>query len=46
MAEEKPVLERELSEGEAEDELLPWEERTIEPASKALCIFSRRSLEL
>jgi hypothetical protein len=36
LAEEQPVLERELGEGEADDQLLPREERPVEPASQAL----------
>jgi hypothetical protein len=43
LAEQEPVFERELGEGEAEDELLPREERPVEPASQALCIVSGRS---
>lgn len=43
MAEEKPVLERELSERESEDELLPWKVRAVEPAGQALYVVSRRS---
>lgn len=46
LAEQKPVLEREFSEREAEDELLPWEERAVEPASQALHMISKRSHEL
>jgi hypothetical protein len=36
LTEQQPVFERELGEREAEDELLPWKERPVEPASKAL----------
>ena len=36
LAEEQPVLERELGEGEADNQLLPREERPVEPASQAL----------
>lgn len=36
LAEEQPVLEREFSEREADDQLLPREERPVEPASQAL----------
>jgi hypothetical protein len=32
LAEKEPVLECELGEGEAYYELLPWKERTVEPA--------------
>lgn len=36
LAEEEPVLECELGEGEANDEPLPREERPVEPAAQAL----------
>lgn len=36
LAEEEPVLEREFSEREAHDELLPWEEWPVQPAGQAL----------
>jgi hypothetical protein len=36
LAEEQPVLERKLGEREADDQLLPREERPVEPASQAL----------
>jgi hypothetical protein len=42
LAEEKPVLECELSKREADYKLLPWEERPVEPAAQALDQFVRQ----
>ena len=36
LAEEKPVLQGELCEREADNEALPWKERPVEPAGQAL----------
>ena len=43
LAEEQPVFERKFGEGEADDELLPWEERPVEPAGQTLFDVRRLS---
>lgn len=46
LAEEKPVLQGELCEREADNEALPWKERPVEPAAQALHHVSHGSLSL